>query len=154
MLNVYLKREDIITDTEIIDSNDILFNFDLYNSLKVDDRIIRVMKSIDNAEYLQDTDMRSRFGNITSMENLSTGCKTVINILNHPDLIINCVECGDNVLHEIFCYIKRGNILLEILPSVVEIPTEVQVIAKTETKGTFYSLSTLFAFAEHYMKSR
>ncbi len=69
MLNVYVKREDIGNGIEIIDSNDILFNYDLYNNMNVSPLIRNIMKSIDGAKYLQGMDMRSKFGNITSMEN-------------------------------------------------------------------------------------
>ena len=130
MLNVYVKREDIGAGTEIIDSNDILFNYDLYNNMHISSLIKSIMKEIDGAEYIQGMDMRSKFGNITTMENLSTGCKTVINIVNHPEAVINCIECGDNVLHEILKNIKIGNVLFEIIPSNADMHIDVNLITK------------------------
>ena len=117
MLNVYINREDAENTMEVMNNNDALFNYDLYNGLTVTETIKKIMKSIDNAEYIQGMDMRSRYGNITSMENLSTGCKTAINIINHPELIIDCVECGDNVLHKIIKSCNKGNVLFTFLPS-------------------------------------
>ena len=35
MLNIYLKKEDIKNNLELIEDNDILFNYDLYNTMKV-----------------------------------------------------------------------------------------------------------------------
>ena len=86
-----------------------------------------IMKKIDGADYVSGMDMRSRFGNITSMKNLSTGCKTMINIVNHPEAVINCTECGDNVLHKII-QMTEGNILLTIIPSNEAIQTNIQLI--------------------------
>ncbi len=149
MLNVYVKREDIGNGTEIIDSNDILFNYDLYNNLQVSPLIKNIMKSIDKAEYLQGMDMRSKFGNITSMENLSTGCKTIINIVNHPEAIINCIECGDNVLHKILRYLKTGNVLFEIIPSNVDMPINVNIISKQGNK-VVNSLSEFIQYVDSY----
>ena len=129
-LNIYLRKEDIPKDLELIDSNDILFNYDLYNGLEFNDEIKDIMYKVDGATYIQGTDIRSKYGNITSAENLSTGCKTMINILNHQEAVISCVECGDNVLHMILKMHKiiRGSIYLPFLPSNEDIKTQVNVV--------------------------
>ena len=117
MLTLFVDRKDIPNGLEIIDSNDILFNYDLYHNMRVTDTIKKIMKEVDGAKYLQGMDMHSTFGNVTSMENLSTGCKTMINIVNHPtDVVINCFECGDNVLHRLL-QLDSGTVLLPMLPS-------------------------------------
>ena len=149
MLNVYVKREDIGNGVEIIDSNDILFNYDLYNNMNVSPLIRNIMKSIDGAKYLQGMDMRSKFGNITSMENLSTGCKTVINIVNHPEAIINCIECGDNVLHKILRHLKMGNVLFEIIPSNADMLIDVNIITK-QGNQVVNSLSEFIQYVDLY----
>lgn len=132
-LNIYLRKEDISKDLELIDSNDILFNYDLYNGLEFNDEIKEVMYKVDGATYIQGTDIRSKYGNITSAENLSTGCKTMINILNHPEAVISCIECGDNVLHMILkMHNIRGSIYLPFLPSNEDIKTQVNVIYKNK----------------------
>ena len=112
---------------EIIDNNDVVFNYDLYNNMAITPTIRAIMKKIDGADYVSGMDMRSRFGNITSMENLSTGCKTMINIVNHLEAVINCIECGDNVLHKII-QMTEGNILLTIIPSNEAIQTNIQLM--------------------------
>ena len=127
MLNVYIERQLIKSDMEIIDNNDVVFNYDLYNNMAITPTIRAIMKKIDGADYESGMDVRSRFGNITSMENLSTGCKTMINIVNHPEAVINCIECGDNVLHKII-QMTEGNILLTIIPSNEAIQTNIKLI--------------------------
>ena len=52
---------------EIIDNNDVVFNYDLYNNMAITPTIRAIMKKIDGADYVSGMDMRSRFGNITSM---------------------------------------------------------------------------------------
>ena len=133
MLNVYIRREDIDSNTEIIDKNDIIFNYDLHNNMKVNSLIKRIMKDIDGAEYVSEMDMRSRYGNITSMENLSTGCKTVINIINHPEAVINCIECGNNILHKIL-QLNEGNVLFYFMPSNADEHININVIIRKENK--------------------
>ena len=43
---------------------------------------------------------------ITRMENLSTGCKTIINVLHFPDRAFNLAECGNNAFSKLaeVCY--------------------------------------------------
>ena len=150
MLNIYLKKEDIKNNLELIEDNDILFNYDLYNTMKVNPFIEKIMKSFDGATYLQGMDMRSKLGNVTSMENLSTGCKTIINIINHPELVISCIECGNNALYMILKNIKKGNVLFEILPSVEDLNINANLIIN---KGNFKinNVKDFINFSDSYL---
>ena len=125
-LNVYLNKLDIPKDMRVIRLNDVTFNLALYKGFSVTEDVKKIIKKIDDAEYLQGIDIRSRYGNITSLENLSTGCKTLINVVAYPESVVSCEECGNNVLQEIF-KLKKGNIFLSALPSGLEQPIDVNL---------------------------
>ena len=129
-LTIYLRTEDIPQGMEFVDNNDILFNYDLYNGLDFNDSIKKIMYKVDGAKFIRGTDIRSKYGNITSAENLSTGCKTMINILRHPEAIISCIGCGDNVLHLILSIsnLINGNIFMPFLPSNADIKTQLRLV--------------------------
>ena len=40
---------------------------------------------------------RNKYG-LGTIRNLSSGCKTFLNIVKHPDNVVNVEECGPNVL--------------------------------------------------------
>lgn len=106
MLNIFLvKKPD-----GLIDFNDGWF--DIYaDSVNFNDRIVqKVMKDIDNVEYAGDLMFFSKFkkGLAVSVSELSTGCKTAINVYSFPDKIFNLAECGNNALETIF-NLRRGN---------------------------------------------
>jgi hypothetical protein len=44
---------------------------------------------------------RNKYG-LGTIRNLSSGCKTFLNIVKHPDNVVNVEECGPNVLRIIF----------------------------------------------------
>ena len=44
---------------------------------------------------------RNKYG-LGTIRNLSSGCKTLLNIVKHPDKVVNVEECGPNVLRIIF----------------------------------------------------
>lgn len=69
---------------------------------ELDNRDIEIIKAVDKAEYVGNNTMRDRFGNIASINNLSTGVKTLLNIrwfIKHgkEGTPVNITSCGDNV---------------------------------------------------------
>ena len=44
---------------------------------------------------------RNKYG-LGTIRNLSSGCKTLLNIVKHPDKVVNVEECGPNVFRIIF----------------------------------------------------
>ena len=64
-----------------------------------------VIGYIDKAVLTYDGFFGTPFG-ATRMENLSTGCKTIINVLHFPDRAFNLAECGNNAFRKLaeVCY--------------------------------------------------
>ena len=49
----------------------------------------------------RDKHIETKYG-LGTIRNLSSGCKTLLNIVKHPDKVVNVEECGPNVLRIIF----------------------------------------------------
>lgn len=126
MLHVYLNEKDVPKGTDIIPSNDALFDLNV-GRLNVDDTIRAIIKEIDNAEYIGNYKVETRFGIVADMTDLSTGCKAAINVYVFPDKMINCIECGDNALQVIF-RLKNGNILCKYAPAYLNMTVQVNVM--------------------------
>ena len=45
--------------------------------------------------------IETKYG-LGTIRNLSSGCKTLLNIVKHPDKVVNVEECGPNVLKIVF----------------------------------------------------
>ena len=118
-LNVYLRMEDIPKEKQIIMFNDGVFGKSLLSEDSFSNNALSeikyVMKKIDGADYIDKRNMRDRFGNYTSIEHLSTGCKSLINCIHYPDCVVNCIECGGNVI-DVIIHRTEGNVLLYTLP--------------------------------------
>ena len=67
---------------------------------------------------------RNKYG-LGTIRNLSSGCKTFLNIVKHPDNVVNVDECGPNVLRIIF---TMDNIKIFMSrPTLFDIPDDVQI---------------------------
>lgn len=82
---------------------------------ELDKRAIEIIKEIDDAEYIGNNTMIDRFGNTTSIANLSTGAKVVLNIrwfIKHgkSSTPINITSCGDNVFHSLVEEVKHYDV--------------------------------------------
>ena len=124
MLNVYIGD---IKSENLVKFNDAWFDRHL-KGLKVDANIKYFMKKIDESTYIKEHKMYSRFDKelCVSMEQLSTGCKTLINVYIFNDKIFDVIECGDNVIDEIF-RLKQGNILISAFYLIPEFQGTVKV---------------------------
>lgn len=60
-----------------------------------------VMQKIDHAVLKAGNRIETPYG-LGYITNLSTGCKTVINILKYPDIIFSVDECGANAIELLF----------------------------------------------------
>ena len=88
--------------------------FDKYtDNIQFDDNIKKIIKKIDDVDYIGNKRVLSKFVKDTaiSVKELSSGCKTVINVANFPNIIFSAAECGDNALQVIFNF-NKGNIYL------------------------------------------
>lgn len=108
MLTVYLNVSNV--KEKLITINDVYFNshvdkIDFYKA-----EIVDIMMTIDGAVYKGDGLYQSKFNNqIISMSNLSTGCKTLINIVSFTDMIFDISGCGENAFDYIFKKLVQGN---------------------------------------------
>lgn len=97
MIIIYKNKKDIPQNVEYIELNDIYFNQNTV--LKLDERANKIIEQIDEAELVSKYKIKSKFnGVILDIDCLSTGCKTVLNVLYNPNKVFCLKECGDNAL--------------------------------------------------------
>lgn len=109
-LNIYTAKDEIPKDMILIERNDIFF--DGFTELKDSELTRVILREVDKAEYATSDTFIGRskqFGQIYR-QNLSTGAKTLLNIISYPDKCFNVVECGGNALR-LLTLITEGNIL-------------------------------------------
>ena len=93
---------------ELISFNDIYFN--KYTAQMLDEKAKNIIEIIDNSQMVDRYTIRSRFNDtILNTDKLSTGCKTVLNIIYNPDKVFDICECGDNALDVIYS-LAEGNV--------------------------------------------
>ena len=110
MITVY-KKKTLPKSMDTVHVNDVFFN--KYTVDKLDSRAESIIKTIDNAEQEGKFQIRSCFdGSLLNIDKLSTGCKTVLNIIYNPDRIFDIRECGDNVLDLIYS-LDIGNVFCD-----------------------------------------
>lgn len=121
---------NIITHTgnnSIINFNDEYF-CGTYMNYSFTDLDKKIIKQIDSAVIIDDDKIQTPFG-IASIEDLSTGCKTLININHNPNKIISIVECGDNAIDCLFENFYNGEVTVYanfmIAPSKIVAPCRV-----------------------------
>ena len=111
MITIFKNKKDIPLNKEYIELNDIFFNQN--TAAKLDERAAKYIQIIDGSELLSKYKIRSRFEDITlNTDQLSTGCKTVLNVLYFPDKVFCLKECGNNAL-EILYDFKEGCVYSE-----------------------------------------
>lgn len=82
------------------------------------------MIDIKNAKLTPDKHIETKYG-LGTIRNLSSGCKTLLNIVKHPDKVVCVEECGPNVLKIIFA---MNNIRIYMSrPTLTEIPDDAEI---------------------------
>lgn len=122
-LHLYLNREDIPERTQFCMENDLFFNG---NTMLTDSEGCKAaLKVIDKATYNSPQTFIGRDSSLGALyrEYLSTGCKTILNIIQHPDICFSLIECGRNA-KEFVLQLKNGNALW--VPDQLEIEDDVQ----------------------------
>ena len=97
MIDIYTEKKD--TKDWII-KNDLFFNLNTSNE-EISDNEVALIKQVDDAKLTADKHIETKYG-LGTIRNLSSGCKTLLNIVKHPDKVVNVEECGPNVLKIIF----------------------------------------------------
>lgn len=101
MITIYKDKKDIPKNMEYVELNDVFFNQNTV--LKLDDKANAIVEQIDEAELDGKYKIKSKFsGVILDVDCLSTGCKTVLNVLYFPDKVFCLKECGDNALEVLY----------------------------------------------------
>lgn len=127
MITIFKNKKDIPQDKEYIELNDIFFNQN--TAAKLDERAAKYIQIIDGSEFLSKYKIRSRFEDIIlNIDQLSTGCKTVLNVLYFPDKVFCLKECGNNALEILYSF-DKGNVYSEY----AMIPFDMECV-KVQTK--------------------
>ena len=106
MLTIYKNKKDIPSEREYVELNDLYFNMNTVALL--DDRANKIIETIDDSEQISKYKIRSRFnGDVLNIDKLSSGCKTVLNVLYNPEKVFCLKECGENALDVLFSF-KKG----------------------------------------------
>ena len=105
MLTIYKNKKDIPSDKEYVELNDLYFNMN--TSSLLDERAKSIIEAIDRSEQISKFKIRSRFnGDVLNIDKLSSGCKTVLNVLYNPEKVFCLKECGENALDVLFSFEK------------------------------------------------
>lgn len=106
MITIFKNKKDIPHTMEYVELNDIFFN--KQTVLKLDEQAKKIIEQIDGAELITKYKIVSKFNGVTlDIDCLSTGCKTVLNVLYFSDKVFCLKECGENAL-EILYHLENG----------------------------------------------
>ena len=117
MIDIYTEKRD---SKDWILQNDLYFNLNTSNE-EMSQKEIDLIQQVDNAKLTPDKHIETKYG-LGTIRNLSSGCKTLLNIVKHPDKVVCVEECGPNVLKIIFA---MNNIRIYMSrPKLTEIPDD------------------------------
>lgn len=120
MINIYTEKDD---SKDWILKNDLYFNLNTSNE-EMTDNDKKLIQKVDEARLTPDKHIETKYG-LGTIRNLSSGCKTLLNIVKHPDKVVCVEECGPNVLEIIF---KMDNIKIYMSrPTLVNIPKDMKM---------------------------
>lgn len=101
MITVFKDKNDIPQGMEYIELNDLFFNQN--TAIKLDERAALIVERVEQAKMVGRYKMESKFnGVLLDIDQLSTGCKTVLNVMYFPDKVFCMKECGDNALEMLY----------------------------------------------------
>lgn len=125
-----------------------LFSVTVMNK-ELDKKDIEIIRAIDKAEYIGNNNMIDRFGNVTSIKNISTGAKVVLNIKwfienDKADTPINITSCGDSALVELIDVVKNKDVHLLTCNYTTMCDKESKIIVNNKYEiSSFSELDTL-----------
>lgn len=120
MIDIYTKKK---TSKDWILQNDLYFNLHTSNE-EMSQYEIDLIKQVDEAKVTADKHIETKYG-LGTIRNLSSGCKTLLNIIKHPDKVVCVEECGPNVLKIIFA---MDNIRIYMSrPTLTDIPDDAKI---------------------------
>lgn len=111
MITIYKRKKDIPQGVDYVELNDVYFNQNTV--MKLDEYAKKIIGQIDGAKLVSKYKIESKFNGVTlDIDCLSTGCKTILNVLYYPDKVFCIKECGDNAL-EILYQLEKGMVYSE-----------------------------------------
>ena len=120
MIDIYTEKKN---SKDWILKNDLYFNLSTSNE-EMSKEEIELIREVDDAILTPDKHIETKYG-LGTIRNLSSGCKTLLNIVKHPEKVVCVEECGPNVLKKIF---EIDNIKIYMSrPSFMEIPKNVRL---------------------------
>ena len=120
MIDIYTEKEN---SKDWIIQNDLFFNLYASNE-EMPENEVALIRQVDDAKLTADKHIETKYG-LGTIRNLSSGCKTLLNIIKHPEKVVCVEECGPNVLEIIF---SMDNIKIYMSrPTLVEISENVQL---------------------------
>ena len=106
MITIFKDKKNIPENKEYVEWNDVFFNQN--TASKLDEKADSIVEKIDSSKLLSKYKIRSRFEDVTlDIDQLSAGCKTVLNVLYYPDKVFCLKECGNNALEVLYSF-ERG----------------------------------------------
>lgn len=130
MLQMYLSEELVPQKVQFL--NDAFF--DLYrDKIQFDENVVSIIQSIDEVQYAGDHRIYSKFerGVQLSVTQLSTGCKTAINVFSFPEQVFY-LGCGENAI-QVICNFDRGKVLVTDFFIPERFHNEIEVICAKRT---------------------
>ena len=120
MIYIYTEKKE---SPDWILKNDLFFNLNTSNE-EMTEKEKRLIYQADDAILTSDKHIETKYG-LGTIRNLSSGCKTLLNIVKHPEMVVCVEECGPNVLKMIF---EMDNIKIYMSrPTLFDIPDDVQI---------------------------
>jgi hypothetical protein len=131
VITIYKDKKDIPQNKEYVELNDVFFN--KHTVMVLDERANQIVEKIDGAKLDGKFKIKCKFNGVTlDVDCLSTGCKTVLNVLYFSEKVFCLKECGDNALAVLYA-LENGSVYSDyaVIPFDME---AVQVWDETEIK--------------------
>ncbi|MFI3213185.1 MAG: DUF4869 domain-containing protein [Eubacteriales bacterium] len=130
MIIIYKDKKDIPKNIEYVELNDVFFNQNTV--LRLDDKANKIVEQIDDSKLNGKYKIQSKFNGVTlDVDCLSTGCKTVLNVLYQPDKVFCLKECGENAL-EVLYGLENGAVYSDY----AVIPFDMNGVTVSDEEGT------------------
>ena len=153
MLKLYLGKIDHTKD--VCFENDEWFDcYVTEREIKIDETVKKLIQDIDGVKYAGEGLIQSKFIDAcVPIYDLSTGCKTAINIYTYKDKKFYIGECGENALDVIF-RLNEGNAFVDycILPD--NMNNDIEIIGTDGSKHIVNNIVELDKYYDKYFNGR
>ena len=130
MITIFKNKKDIPDDMHYVELKDVYFNQNTVSVL--DDRAGAIVEKIDASRLIGKYKIESKYNGVTlDIDCLSTGCKTVLNVLYFPEKVFCLKECGDNAL-EVLYSLEAGTVYSDY----AIIPFDMDKVKVSDKNGT------------------